>query len=153
MQEELTLKFKAYFEGLLEQMNEERNESFIDSDVVQLWNGYKRDNFDLDIFEESQSRGDDGDLAMNERDKSLRLKLQARENFFRKKILKALKKLDEGSFGECEDCGATISQERLEARPTAELCIHCKEEQEQLETQIPYKRRSHTLGREIISAS
>ena len=40
--------------------------------------------------------------------------------------LEALKKIEEKSFGVCEECGGKISQERLEAIPTATLCISCK---------------------------
>ncbi len=43
---------------------------------------------------------------------------------------KALNKLEEGTFGECEECGSEIETKRLEARPVATLCIKCKEEQE-----------------------
>jgi DnaK suppressor protein len=49
------------------------------------------------------------------------------------KIQKALARLEEGSFGECEECGDKISAKRLEARPETTLCIRCKEEQERVE--------------------
>ncbi len=98
------------------------------------------------------SNGDDSDRAMDEREKALHARLQARRNFYQKKIKHALEKIENGNFGECEECGADISEERLKARPTATMCIHCKEEQEQVEELIPYKRRSHTYGQEIISA-
>ena len=55
-----------------------------------------------------------------------------REAYFQK-IEKALKKLDEGVFGVCEDCEEPISVKRLEARPETELCIRCKEDQERME--------------------
>ena len=48
-------------------------------------------------------------------------------------VLKALKKIDEGSFGVCEECGEEISVKRLEARPETTLCIRCKEDQERME--------------------
>jgi DnaK suppressor protein len=49
------------------------------------------------------------------------------------KIQKALLRLDDGTFGVCEECGEKISQKRLEARPETTLCIRCKEEQERIE--------------------
>jgi DnaK suppressor protein len=42
----------------------------------------------------------------------------------------ALKKIDDGTFGICEDCEEPISRKRLEARPETALCIRCKEDQE-----------------------
>lgn len=41
-------------------------------------------------------------------------------------IKRALKKVDDGSFGECEECGEMVSEARLEAKPEARLCIDCK---------------------------
>ena len=42
----------------------------------------------------------------------------------------ALRRLDEGEFGECLDCTEAINPNRLEADPTATLCISCAEAQE-----------------------
>lgn len=77
------------------------------------------------------------------------LRFRNRENFYLKKIHKSLKKLDDGSLGICEDCGAEISFERLQARPTAELCIGCKEEAEMSEKHNMYQRRSKSLGKTL----
>jgi DnaK suppressor protein len=49
------------------------------------------------------------------------------------KIDRALRKIDEGDFGVCEECGEEISTKRLEARPETTLCIRCKEDQERHE--------------------
>jgi DnaK suppressor protein len=43
-------------------------------------------------------------------------------------VVDALERLDSGSYGKCERCGATIPIERLEAIPTARLCVTCKQE-------------------------
>ncbi|MCO4794389.1 MAG: TraR/DksA family transcriptional regulator [Bacteriovoracaceae bacterium] len=94
--------------------------------------------------------GDNVDLALDEREKSMNLKLQSRRDFYIKKLQTALNKIEEGTFGECEECGGSIETNRLMARPTATMCIHCKEEQEQSELNIPYRRKSHTLGKEIL---
>ena len=44
-----------------------------------------------------------------------------------------LEKIDNGTFGTCDDCGEKISIKRLEARPETTLCIRCKEDQERVE--------------------
>lgn len=49
------------------------------------------------------------------------------------KIDEALRKLDEGTYGKCEDCGEDINEERLKVLPYAIYCIDCKEKREQLE--------------------
>jgi len=48
-------------------------------------------------------------------------------------ITKALAKIEDGTFGTCEECGEDISIKRLEARPETTLCIRCKEDQERME--------------------
>jgi DnaK suppressor protein len=98
-----------------------------------------------------KTSGDDIEQATLVRDRGLALKLQGRQNFFLKKIEKAMSKIDKGTFGECEDCGSDISISRLQARPTATLCISCKEIEEKGEGQLLYEKRSHTLGKEIIN--
>jgi DnaK suppressor protein len=45
----------------------------------------------------------------------------------RREIVSALTRLDDGTFGKCERCGQQIPIERLEARPTAQLCVNCKQ--------------------------
>lgn len=99
-------------------------------------------------LEETQ-RGDDADRWQNEQNNSMRIKLIARTRLFKKKIDRSLQRIEEGTFGECEDCGAEIGLSRLMARPTAELCIHCKEEQEDGERSVRYDKRSHTLGKSL----
>ncbi len=76
---------------------------------------------------------DEFDLASSEYAQSLVFRLRDREKFLLGKIDKALKKMDDGEFGVCEDCGEEISPKRLEARPVTTLCIRCKEEEEKVE--------------------
>ena len=76
---------------------------------------------------------DEFDLASSEYAQSLVFRLRDREKWLLGKIDKALKKIDDGDFGICEDCGEDISIKRLEARPVTTLCIRCKEEQEKVE--------------------
>jgi len=76
---------------------------------------------------------DEVDLASSEADQSMNLRLRDRERILLKKIDKALKKIEDGDYGVCESCGEEIGAKRLEARPVTDLCIRCKEEQEQME--------------------
>ena len=69
------------------------------------------------------------DVSTDESSKVTELRLRDREKYLIAKIEKTLKRMDEGSYGECHDCGAEIGFARLKARPVAELCIDCKEEQ------------------------
>lgn len=101
-----------------------------------------------EVFVE-QLKGDDADVCTNQREQQIHIKLKGREVFFLKKIKQAIERIDNGEFGECSDCGQEISLERLKARPTASLCIYCKEEQEREENKVLYKKRSHTQGKEL----
>ncbi|MCS7163924.1 MAG: RNA polymerase-binding protein DksA [Thermodesulfovibrio sp.] len=74
-----------------------------------------------------------GDIASQEIDRSFLLRLRDRERKLLKKIEKTLEKINNGTYGICESCGAEIPIERLEARPVTDLCIECKTEQEEEE--------------------
>jgi DnaK suppressor protein len=76
---------------------------------------------------------DEMDLASSEYLQSFTFRLRGREKSFLDKITKALAKIEDGSFGTCEECGEEISVKRLEARPETTLCIKCKEDQERME--------------------
>ena len=78
---------------------------------------------------------DEGDEASTEADVSMVYRLRDREKYLFKKIDKALAKIDDGSFGTCEECGDDIGIKRLEARPVTDMCIRCKGEQEQRESE------------------
>jgi DnaK suppressor protein len=69
---------------------------------------------------------DPNDRATLETDRSLELRTRDRERKLVKKINDSLVDLDKGDYGYCEDCGVDIVIKRLEARPTASLCIDCK---------------------------
>jgi DnaK suppressor protein len=70
------------------------------------------------------------DRASTEFDTSLAFRLKEREGNLIRKIQDALDRLEDGTFGICEECGEEISQGRLQARPITTLCIKCKEKQE-----------------------
>ena len=69
---------------------------------------------------------DPNDRATLETDRSLELRTRDRERKLVKKINDSLVDLDKRDYGYCEDCGVDIGIKRLEARPTASLCIDCK---------------------------
>jgi DnaK suppressor protein len=69
---------------------------------------------------------DPNDRASQETDMSLELRSRDREGKLIKKIDEALQRIDEEEYGYCDSCGVEIGLERLEARPTAEMCIDCK---------------------------
>ena len=76
---------------------------------------------------------DETDLAASEVNQNLIFKLRDRERQLLAKLDQALARMDEGSFGTCEDCEEPIEMRRLEARPVSTLCIACKERQEHRE--------------------
>lgn len=76
---------------------------------------------------------DEMDLASSEYLQSFTFRLRGREKVFLDKIEGALRKIEDGSFGNCEECGEEIAVKRLEARPETGLCIRCKEDQERRE--------------------
>lgn len=93
----------------------------------------KTDSFRNENTIESSQQGDEGDLAASENSLALALRLQERQGQHLQKIDYALGKIEEGSFGLCEQCEEALEKKRLIARPVASLCIACKEEQESKE--------------------
>ena len=76
--------------------------------------------------DEAANFPDPVDRAAQEEEFALELRARDRERKLIKKIEKTLVKLEEDDFGYCEHCGIEIGIRRLEARPTAELCVDCK---------------------------
>jgi DnaK suppressor protein len=79
---------------------------------------------------------DPNDRASQESDMALELRNRDRERKLIKKIEETIAKIDAGDYGYCESCGVEIGLKRLEARPTATLCIDCKELDELRERQV-----------------
>jgi len=86
-----------------------------------------------DMMLDANDLPDEMDLASSEYLQSFTFRLRGREKSFLDKIEKALAKIEDGSFGNCEECGEEITMKRLEARPETSLCIRCKEDQERAE--------------------
>ena len=76
--------------------------------------------------DESGNIPDPNDRASQESDFTMELRTRDRERKLIKKIESSIKHLDDGDYGFCENCGEEIGIRRLEARPTAEMCIDCK---------------------------
>jgi DnaK suppressor protein len=79
---------------------------------------------------------DPNDRASQESDMALELRNRDRERKLIKKIEETIGKIDAGEYGYCESCGIEIGLRRLEARPTATLCIDCKTLEEIREKQV-----------------
>jgi len=89
-----------------------------------------------DIHLDPDDFPDEIDTASSEVGLAFIGRLRERERGLLNKINAALEKIEQGTFGECEQCGEEIGIKRLEARPVAELCIDCKAEQEKLERRM-----------------
>ena len=76
--------------------------------------------------DEASNFPDPNDRATQEAQFALELRTRDRERKLIGKIDEAMNKLDSGDYGYCEECGIEIGVRRLEARPTATLCIDCK---------------------------
>ena len=88
-----------------------------------------------DLIMAKEELPDEMDLATSEYDRFLTIRFRGRERTLLNKIEKSLMQIGAGSYGTCTSCGEEIPEARLKLRPVAELCIRCKEEQEQKEKQ------------------
>ena len=114
--------------------------------------GEVEDSLDSVLSEGLQRHADEVDQATAATSEALDRRIRDREKGLLKKIVRALGRMAEGEYDECESCGNYIGIKRLTARPEASLCIECKEEQERHEqkyrdnreaapetTQFPFK--------------
>ncbi len=123
-----------------------KGESYMSPDQLEhfrsILNGIKNElGADIDrtvhtMQDEATVFADPNDRASQESDMSLELRNRDRERKLIKKIDEMLAKIDSGEYGYCEKCGVEIGLSRLEARPTATLCIDCKTLEEIREKQI-----------------
>jgi DnaK suppressor protein len=82
---------------------------------------------------DSHNHPDYADRASSETDRSIELRARDRQRKLIAKINSALKRLDEGTYGYCEETGEPISLKRLDARPIATLSIEAQERHERRE--------------------
>jgi DnaK suppressor protein len=76
---------------------------------------------------------DPGDQALLSTMESLRTSLQDSDLEQYKRIVRAIKKFEDGSYGVCIDCGNDISERRLLSFPDADRCLACQEEYEDMQ--------------------
>lgn len=95
------------------------------------------------------TEGDEVEASISDYNNSHLLRFRNREVFYAKKIDNAIKKFANNEYGLCDDCGYWIKFERLLARPTAELCIICKEEAERDESNNILGKQSKSMGRVV----
>jgi DnaK suppressor protein len=85
------------------------------------------------LQEESQNHPDMADRASSESDRSLELRTRDRQRKLISKIDAALKRIDDGTYGYCEETGEPIGIARLDARPIATLSLEAQEMHERRE--------------------
>jgi DnaK suppressor protein len=88
------------------------------------------------LQEESLAEPDIADRASLETDRSLELRTRDRERKLLRKIDSALARINEGTYGYCDETGEEIGLKRLEARPVATLCLEAQERRELAERQF-----------------
>lgn len=107
--------------------------------ILEAWRNQLMEEVDRTVHhmqDEAANFPDPVDRASQEEEFSLELRNRDRERRLIKKIEKTLNKIEEDDFGFCESCGIEIGIRRLEARPTADLCIDCKTLAEMKERQM-----------------
>ena len=82
----------------------------------------------------SERLADIADQASFQSDRNFELRIRDRERKLIAKMHEMIQKIDDGTYGRCENCDEEISEKRLLARPVTTLCIKCKTEQEKIET-------------------
>jgi DnaK suppressor protein len=120
----------------VEPYNEKPNEEYMNPDqedhfkkILDAWRVQLREEVDRTVThmqDEAANFPDPVDRAAQEEEFSLELRTRDRERKLIKKIEKTLQLIEEEDFGFCKSCGIEIGIRRLEARPTADLCIECK---------------------------
>ena len=99
-----------------------------------------QDTIELSKAHEQEGGQDSLDVCTEESLRSTQLRLRDREKKLVAKIDRAIERMDEGEYSECESCGEEIGDRRLQARPVTTYCIECKEEQEAEEARRPKKK-------------
>jgi RNA polymerase-binding transcription factor len=121
-EEYMNARQRTHFRKILEQLKSELSEE-IDRTVHTMQ-------------DEATVFADPNDRASQESDIALELRNRDRERKLIKKIDETIARIDADEYGYCESCGVEIGLKRLEARPTATLCIDCKTLDEMRERQV-----------------
>ena len=110
-----------------EYMNAEQSSHF--KLILEAWRNQLREEVDRTLNhmqDEAANFPDPVDRAAQEEEFSLELRARDRERKLIKKIEQTLQRIEDDDYGFCDSCGVDIGIRRLEARPTATLCIDCK---------------------------
>ena len=118
----MNARMRSHFRKMLEQVKSDLSEE-IDRTVHTMQN-------EATVF------ADPNDRATQESDMALELRNRDRERKLIKKIDETIARIEANEYGYCESCGVEIGLKRLEARPTATLCIDCKTLDELREKQV-----------------
>ncbi|MCM0605024.1 MAG: TraR/DksA family transcriptional regulator [Xanthomonadaceae bacterium] len=102
-----------------------------------------------DFIVQEEEKFDEVDQATTDTEQSMKMRLRNREILHLKKIDLALQRVEEGIFGLCENCEEAIEMKRLQARPTATLCLGCKEDEERKEMLTAVGRAPKSLGNSL----
>ncbi len=107
--------------------------------ILEDWKAELSEDIDRTVHtmqDEATIFADPNDRASQESDMALELRNRDRERKLIKKIDETIAKIESEEYGYCESCGIEIGLKRLEARPTATLCIDCKTLDEMRERQV-----------------
>lgn len=110
-----------------EYMNEKQQDHF--RGILHNWRSELMEEVDRTVThmkDEAANFPDPADRATQEEEFSLELRTRDRERKLIKKIESTLERIDADDYGFCDACGIEIGIRRLEARPTANMCIDCK---------------------------
>lgn len=120
-----------------EYMNDRQVEHF--RQILLAWKKQLMEEVDRTVHhmqDDAANFPDPNDRATQESEFAMELRTRDRERKLIKKIDEAMNDLDNGDYGYCEACGVEIGIKRLEARPTATMCIDCKQLEEIREKQM-----------------
>lgn len=116
-----------------------KNQLFHFRQILENWKAELSQDIDRTVHamqDEVTLFADPNDRASQESDMALELRNRDRERKLIKKIDETIARIDADDYGYCESCGVEIGLKRLEARPTATLCIDCKTLDEMREKQV-----------------
>lgn len=121
-------KFTPYQEEKGEEYMNSRQRSHFEQ-ILNDWKKNLMEEVDRTVShmkDDAANFADMADRASQEEEFSIELRTRDRERKLIRKIDEALDRIQHGEYGYCESCGVEIGIRRLEARPTAEMCIDCK---------------------------
>ena len=120
--------FEHYTPGAGEEyMNEAQREHF--SELLRAWKSELQEEVERTVHhmrDDANNYADPADRATQEEEFALELRTRDRERKLIRKIDETLERIRKDDYGFCDQCGIEIGLRRLEARPTATLCIDCK---------------------------